>query len=222
MVEMLECLDFAKLYRNNLVESGVLDTDIHREFVKGQHGKKLEFDVVYKRRCSGLYLASLGLKTNLLRDRIESGQTIAILGIANGAVQHAQDWALYAGTILRDCQIIGLTTRKYEQDGQKVVELTDETRAKLSRECPDLMVLDDDAGTTGSSTAQPVPELRSFGAQSIWAAYDWIRSETLPFLKDLEVPYSGIIEEPLPNYEPEDCHAFGLCAQGLPLKPYKL
>lgn len=217
---MLERPDFAKIFRNNIVRSGVLDTDIHREFVKGQHGKKLEFDKVYQRRQSGLYLASLGLKTHMLRERVEPGQTIALLGIANGAVQHALDWVVFARSTLPGCRVVGLTTKKYMQDDQKIVELTDQSRAWLADNQPDLVVLDDDVGTTGSSTAQPVPELRRFGVSCIWAAYDWIRSESLPHLDELHVPYSGIVEEPLPNYEPADCRDFGHCAQGVPLELY--
>ncbi len=218
---MPERLDFPKMYRGNIVASGVLDTDIHREFVKGQHGKKLEFDKIYKRRKSGLYLASLGLKTNMLRERVLPGQKVAILGIANGAVQHALDWAVYCKPALPGCEVVGLTTRKYMVGDQKIVKLTDEARLWLSQNTPDLVVLDDDVGTTGSSTAQPVPELQSFGVGSIWAAYDWIRSEYLQFLDQLRVPYSGIVEEPLPNYEPEECRTVGLCAQGVSLESYQ-
>lgn len=216
----IERPDPRRVYRRAVLHAGVKDDGIHHEFVSGLHGEKLDFDRVYQRRRSPTYLLGLVLKGQLIHD-ISPNDRIGIVGIANGATQHAVDLSRYMQFRYPYLSDSPLVTTKRIEGQQKIVELTSESHHTLGSQSIDTVVLDDDVGTTGSSTAQPVPDLLNIGFDDIFAAYDWIRSDHLPYLDELGVPAYGLIEEVLPNFTPSQCNEVGLCMQGLELVRYK-
>ncbi|MCA9331851.1 hypothetical protein KC968_02830 [Candidatus Saccharibacteria bacterium] len=210
-------MTYAKTYQQALERAGVKDDSIHHEFVSGAHGVKLDFDVTHKNRSSLLYMAGVMMKASMIMRDFEGSDRIGVLGIDTGTTQHARDVATVILSSGFGARVFSLTTVKSIQNGQKFIELTDETKELLVDHRITSVAIDDDVGTTGSSTAQPIPIMRDLGVQDTAVYYDWVRNPRLPRLDELQVAYRGMIEAWLPDYQPDDCI---LCDSGVPLVPY--
>ena len=82
---------------------------------------------------------------------------------------------------------------------------------------PEAVVEIDDAATSGSTTAMPVPKLWEFGVHDVRVLYAWLRNEHLSCLDSLGVEYYGLVDgHYLPDYSPEDCADHGFCAEEPP------
>lgn len=218
-----ECWSVKEFYWQRLLAAGVREPDgFHSEFVKGAHGQKLDMEKVLSRRRSPDYLLGLVLKGGLVADEVRrmGGRRVALVGIANGMTTHAHDLSRYMSWRHPGLEVTALDTEKIVEGKQKTIQLTGLSRHILERRRFDVAVLDDDVGTRGSSTAQPVPDLRDYGIPHIFAAYNVLRSGTLPDLDALGVPTLTLLSKPQPNYSPEDCAQVGFCAMGWDLAEY--
>ncbi len=210
-------MNVSGMYQRALEQAGVKNESVHHEFVTGVHGIKIDFDVTHNNRSSPLYIAGVMFKASLIMRESGGEGVIGILGIDTGTTRHAKDVATVITSAGFAMRAVALTTHKRIEDGKKHIELTDETRELVSAHKIRHIAIDDDTGTTGSSTAQPVPALRDLGVEDISVYYDWIRNPELPYLDELGVAYEGIIRVCLPDYEPDDCE---LCDSNVPLIPY--
>lgn len=205
------------MYKRALEHAGVKNHEVHHEFVSGVHGIKIDFDVTHKDRSSSLYIAGVMLKASEIMRSFDGQGYIGVLGIDTGTTLHAKDVASVITASGFAMQAIALTTKKRIEDGQKVIEVTDEASSAIVDYKINHVAIDDDVGTTGSSTAQPIDKLRELGVDNIAVFYDWIRNPSLPHLDAKEVAYSGIIRACLTDYDPSDCR---LCDDNIPLVPY--
>lgn len=223
---MTELPDLRRVYRNNIFAAGILDQDCHHEFVKGEHGRKADMDVVYNNRKSGPYLLGLILKARMILEDLDSSSPeapinrLTIIGLANGALQHGHDLGILVQAMRPKLHVVSLDTVKYQVSGSKILELTRQAHRYLKEEEPGMVALADDVASTGSTPAQIVAPLRAYGTDYIKAYYDLMRRPNLSYLDELKVPYDAIVQEDLPNYSPENCRATGYCAQGVRLIDY--
>lgn len=194
--------------------TGVLDPEgeYHHEFVSGNHGRKLDFDKIVE--GTDFYIHWVSIYARAIRALYPNRLPDALVGIANGANRLARDIAPLLGG-----KVLGLTTEKVDS---KTVQLDDEATETIlgSEEAISFVLTVEDVGTTGSTTATAINDLREVGVRRVEAVNFWQRNPSLPKLDDLRVPYSAVIPEVLPMFSPEACPVEGLCAQGVPLIPH--
>lgn len=195
-------------FRDRLIEGGVLDQEgVHHEFAYGTHGRKLDFGLITPGHP--LYGEWVGANIRALRDRPRL--PAAVLGIANGTNQLAED-------IAEELGIVPLLTRKVSP---RTVEVTDESLLELSALDPSAEITAiEDVGTSGGTTLTGIQSLQAAGFEHIDALVTWQRTETLTALAAADIMSHSIIYEPLPTYEPEHCAAIGYCALGWELIPH--
>lgn len=202
-----------EVFRNNLLRAGVVDPEgVHHEFVSLVHGQKIDFDAIPE--GSDLLAEWEDVVAETVDNQFPTKKYprgIVLLGIANGTNRLVAPVANKAGE--------RFTPAHTKKVGSKIVELTDEAKRTIRELNPSLILGCEDVGTTGFTSATAVMSARSL-VQSLRMDTEiriintWQRSELLPELRALQVPYSSIIFEPMPAYEPETCRESGFCADG--------
>jgi orotate phosphoribosyltransferase len=184
---------------------------LHHEFVRGGHGRKLDFSVV--RRGTKLYDIWKQLNKQAIKDRHPDLKNMVILGIANGTTQFAFDVAQSLNSI----SVTGLRT---EKDKDNKVRLTSGARLVIGdfakRNVTNVVILED-VGTTGSTSGSVALECRELGVENTEVQLTWQRSRTLEFLDRNNIPYFSLINKILPTLSPEACRQGGDCARGVEL-----
>ncbi len=197
-------------FKEHLLGSGyVLDPEgMHHEFANGMHGRKLNFDNI----ASDDDLYSEWVEANAQKiDSLYSdkllGQTM-LVGVANGTNR-----LVHSIAELMDTKITAVETQKVTS---KTVELTEEARSQIRLIRPELFIVVEDVGTSGSTAASAVRSIRNLQLDRprIEAVNTWQRRPSLPELIGATTVYYSIIYEPLPTLKPEDCQNTGYCAQG--------
>lgn len=194
-------------FRTNLIESGiVLDPEgTHHEFVSGMHGRKLDFDNIEER--DPLYSEWTEVAAGFIEDEFPRLPEV-IIGVANGTNRTALDTARrFNGDVL------GLTSFKNPQNS-KDLYLTSLARRVMKGIKPELVVVLEDVGTTGSNSVRVAAACRDAGAQKVEVVTTWKRRPVLERLEEADIPYRAIIDEELPTYSPEDCQDHGFCSEG--------
>jgi len=193
-------------FKDHIIEAGVLDPEgVHHEFVSGMHGRKLDFDTI--ETGTPLYQEWIDVAASYIeREFPELPQVI--MGVANGTNRVAQDTAARFND-----EIFGLVSAKDEQKSKKLY-LPPETEDVISDIKPELVVVLEDVGTTGSNSVQVALQSLGAGAKEVEVVATWQRRPHLEKLEEAGIAYRAIIKEVLPTYSPEGCQAEGFCAQG--------
>lgn len=193
-------------FQRNIIEAGVLDPEaVHHEFVSGMHGRKLDFDTIPI--GSPLYVEWINVATNFISSEFPQLPQI-IMGVANGTNRVALDIARRF-----DGQVVGAASEKDSQSS-KVLKLSPLAGRLVSALEPELVVVIEDVGTTGSNSAQVARHCLESGAQSVEVVTTWQRRPQLEKLEEAGIPYRAIINETLPIFTPEECTDTGYCSQG--------
>lgn len=190
--------------------TAVLDPeDLHHEFVSGNHGRKLDFDKI--ETGSDFFIDWIAIYARAVRERYANRLPDAVVGVANGANRLALAIAPLLGE-----GVLALTTEKLDP---KTVQLDDDSRAQVYDNDVRFALVVEDVGTTGSTAATAITDLRGMDVRRIEAINGWQRNNALPKLEELRIPYGAVILDPLPMFSPEACVAEpdGYCAQGVEL-----
>jgi len=195
---------------------------LHHEFVNGMHGQKVDFDTVPRyvdelNPGSGfdpLYVEWVDINAAFIRSAFPRLPGI-ILGVANGTNRLAVDVATRL-----ELPNPGLESEK-EGKGSKILVLPARTLAIIQAEKPELVVVTEDVGTTGSNSVQVATQALAAGAQNVAVVVTWKRREQLEELEKAGIEYKAIIDKSLPTFHAIDCVQTGLYAQGWELIPYK-
>lgn len=186
--------------------SGVMDQEgVHHEFKAGGHGQKLDFDVI--KTDSALYRAWTRVTADYVSEAFPQLPEV-ILGVANGTNRLALDTARHF-----EGDVFGAVSEKDEHNS-KILRLNRAAKNLISTMSPELVVVLEDVGTTGSSSVQIAQQALDLGAQQVEVINTWQRRERLERLAEAGIPYRSLISEPLPTYSPEECQTDGFCAQG--------
>lgn len=202
-------------FRDHIIESGyVLDPEgEHSEFVSGMHGQKLDFDNIDE-HADPLYREWIDVNESFIRDNFSRLPEV-ILGVANGTNRIATDTARRF-----DGEVLGMVSVKDKQDS-KVLYLSNLVRHALNEIKPQLVVVAEDVGTTGSNSVQVANAARESGAKKVIVVTTWKRRERLERLEEAGIEHLAIIDEPLATYTEEDCRTLveGFCKRGWKFKP---
>lgn len=209
-------------FEHYLLELGIKDEDCHHEFTTGLHGEKLDFDVVTRgTREWDMWVELSAAET---RQIFPGPDAPCLVSIANGTIDITEaiaDELNAHGNY--ETPVLVAHTEKFVIDEQKIVQLSEAAKKLIAFYGIDQVVEIDDAATTGSTTAMPIPKLRELGVNDIRVLYAWLRNPHLPYLDAQKIQYYGLINEHyLPNYTAEDCQDHGFCAEDppRPLIPY--
>lgn len=195
-------------FRDRLIEGGVLDPEgLHHEFAYGTHGRKLDFGLIAE--DAPLYAEWVDANVQALQQRPRLPR--AVLGIANGTNQLAQDVAAELG-------IVALTTHKISPREVTITPASLEQLVELS--CLDEITAIEDVGTSGGTTLTGIQSVQTAGYEYVSAQVTWQRSAELGALATAGIEYWTLIHEPLTTYEPAQCEEEGYCAQGWELIPH--
>jgi orotate phosphoribosyltransferase len=201
-------------FRENIMDSGyVLDPEpVHSEFVSGKHGRKLDFDKIDD--DDPLYKEWTEIAADFIQQEFPRLPEV-IIGVANGTNRTALDTARRFNG-----QVLGLVSEK-DPDNSKRLYLSSIAGRAIEAIKPELVVVLEDVGTTGSNSVQVAVDSRDAGARSVEVVTTWQRREHLERLEEAGIPHRAIINEPLPTYTPEECRSHGFCAEGWEFKPRK-
>lgn len=210
-------------FKENLIVAGIKDIGCHHEFTSRRHGEKLDFDIV--ERGSDLWQQWVSLKAELIRRIHDKEDPPMLVSIANGTIDITNDVSIelnrygnYSGPVL-----VGHTEKFVLEDKIKVVRLTEAAKHLIAYSNPNTVIEIDDAATTGSTTAMPIPKLKEMGIENIKVVYAWLRNMYLPNLEKERIQSFGVIDNsPLPDYSEQECREFGFCYQGSRLIEYGL
>ncbi len=190
--------------RERILTEGVLDPeDMHHEFVSGMHGRKLDFDRI--ETASSLYEDWTDAFAEYIRTEYQQ-QPNALIGVANGANR----LALSIAAKLKN-GAVGLIT---EKDTPKSAKPVDSSLDYLSSYKPDFVLVIEDVGTSGTSSASVCRAVIEAGAKKVEVLNTWQRREQLEKLDEAGFSYQAMIKEVLPTYAPEACD---YCANGVKL-----
>jgi orotate phosphoribosyltransferase len=190
-----------------ILSNNVLDPeDLHHEFVSGMHGRKLDFDLMPT--GGSFYKQWMDANVQYIRENYAT-QPDMILGVADGANRMAISIALGLGN-----GIIGLTTDKISP---KSVALSKVAKDFISTHKPEFVLIVEDVGTAGTTSASAAAEALAAGAKKVSVLNTWQRREHLEKLEEAGVEYDSIIKDFLPTYQPEDCV---YCKQGVKFIPH--
>lgn len=196
-------------FRDRIIECGyVLDPHgTHSEFVSGMHGQKLDFDNV-DARTDPLYHEWIDVQVDFIRDNFPELPDF-ILGVANGTNRVA-----YSLGERFEGDVIPFASRK-DKDNSKVLYLPRMAQMALQIIQPNIVVVVEDVGTTGSNSVQIAEQALENGAGDAIVVTTWKRRERLERLEEAGIEYLAIIDEPLPTFTPEDCASDpnGFCAR---------
>ena len=212
-----------KDFRNSLLDENILDpAGVHHEFNAGGHGRKLDFDLIptyaatSRSEFSPLYANWLQVTTGFIQTEFPELPQV-ILGVANGTNRVAKDVALRLNRET-GAHVLGYATVKDEAN-DRVLWLPRRVEDKLSKTAPELVVVVEDVGTTGSQSVQIAEQALGAGAQKVVVVPTWQRQDSLWRLDEVDIEYRAIIHETLPTYTAEECARTGFCAQGWELIP---
>jgi hypothetical protein len=189
---------------------GILDApDVHHEFASGHHGRKLDYDKI--ERNTDFYIEWVALYARTILDHYGNDLPDILVGIANGANRLSVDVAGLLGA-----EVLGLQTRK--TDGKTVV-LDDASATVLKTKQAGFVLLIEDVGTTGGTCATAAEDVRKYGVKRIESVCFHQRSQGLPRLEAIKVPYWAVLLDPLPTFSAEACRSLpeGYCAHGVKL-----
>jgi orotate phosphoribosyltransferase len=193
-------------FRNRILDAGVLDPEgQHHEFVSGLHGRKLDFDKVQSGTV--LYDEWTSITAEYIIQQYPAIPD-ALLGVANGTNRLARDIAPRLGH-----NIVGLYSRKDTQDS-KILQLSDLALKYMEELEPELVIVVEDVGTTGSNSVQVAEQSLKAGAKNVEVVITWQRQPYLEKLEKAGIPYRALIREDLPSYTPQSCRAEGYCSKG--------
>ncbi len=212
----------AAQFEQSIVELGIKDQDCHHEFTTGLHGEKLDFDVIAPGTPEwGMWVQLSAAET---RQLFSGPSAPCLVSLANGTLEVTEAIAAELNTHGNyDDQVLVAHTEKFVVNDQKIVRLTEAAKRLIAYYGIEQALEIDDAATTGSTTAMPIPKLREFGMEDIRVLYAWLRNPRLPYLDEQNVPYYGLIDgHYLPDFSPEECRDHGFCAEDppRPLIPY--
>jgi len=196
-------------FQEHVAETILDPHGVHQEFVSGMHGRKLDFDEIDD--GSELYDEWIDVTVDAFWDLYPDAQLdrTALVGTANGANRHARSTAERLGG-----KALGLETEKISA---KQVDLTEDAREKLLIAQPKLIVVTEDAGTAGTTTATAVEAVHGLELASdprIEVLNTWQRRLTLEKLVAIGAVYNSIIYQPLPTFHPEACRRARYCHWG--------
>ncbi|CAN5441887.1 hypothetical protein BH10PAT3_BH10PAT3_1270 [soil metagenome] len=194
-----------EVFKAGILGASVLDPEgTHHEFVSGKHGQKLDFDVIPT--GSLLYNEWVEVNVDFITDRHDEAEII--MGVANGTNRLALDVAArFKGRKL------GLVSEK-DPENSKILRLGSLARRVIKSFEPELVVVVEDVGTTGSNSVQVAEACLDAGAKDVIVVPTWMRQPRLDRLEDADILYDPIINETLATYTPDECRATGFCAQG--------
>jgi hypothetical protein len=134
-----------------------------------------------------------------------------ILGVANGTNRVAHS----LGLRFKTDDIEGFASTKSSKT-DKILYLPPNVEEHITRTQPELVVVIEDVGTTGSNSVQVAKAALRAGAEAVEVVTTWKRREHLERLDEANIPYRAIIDEPLPTLDPEECktNEAGFCYQG--------
>lgn len=194
---MVDSSDFKKAILN----SGILDKEgTHHVFSQGLHGRKIDFDLIPD--DSELFRQWVDLTADFIKENYPDLPE-ALVGVANGTNRLAISVAEKLG-------LRGLVTFKPEGSRNQPI-LTPGAEGELKELRPKLVLILEDVGTRGTNSSSVARSVRDLGLDNLEVINTWQRSETLPLLDEINVPYKAIIKEILTNFSPEDCE---YCQQG--------
>jgi phosphoribosylpyrophosphate synthetase len=202
-------------FRDHIIEAGVLDREgVHHQFARGMHGRKLDFEKIPDDSDLLEEWAEVGALSIQSQYAVREYGKLVILSVAEGTNRVVPLIAEKLGT-----KATALLTEKVSAT---TVRLSVEAQTEITDINPDLTVVFDDTGTTGSNSATAIIAARLAGAKEVVAMNTWQRRETLEELDKIGADYSAIIYEPLPTYTLEDCFNLGYCAMGWEYIPYAI
>jgi hypothetical protein len=190
----------------------VLDPEgTHHEFVSGMHGQKLDYDLL--QTGTPLYNEWVGVNADFIDNAIAQEfrtRPQVIVGVANGTNRLALDVAREF-----DGEAVGLVSEK-DPENSKRLYLPEMGKLVIAALKPELAVVVEDVGTTGSNSVQIAKGVLEAGAQDVVVVITHQRREELQKLDQAGIKYRAIINDPLPTFSPEDCAtaADGFCARG--------
>ncbi len=188
--------------------TGVLDAeDIHHEFAKGGHGRKLDFDKIDD--GSDMFIEWMAVYARAVGELFPYRPPDVLVGVANGANRVAR----HVGFLL------GIKSLETVKTDSRSVALDEEARAYIDSEGPRLALITEDVGTTGSTAMTAVADLRQLGVPQVGAINGWQRNPVLEVFNRERVPHYSVIHHPLPTFSPVDCQQQpdGYCYQGVEL-----
>lgn len=192
-------------FKSHIIDAGVLDPEgTHHEFVSGMHGRKLDFDIIESDTL--LYSEWIDVTTSFVEEQFPDLPEV-ILGVANGTNRVALDVARKFNG-----KVFGAVSEKNPQNSKELY-LSDATGKLISALKPDLVVVIEDVGTTGSNSVQVARHALASGAQEVKVVTTWKRRPNLERLQESGIPYMAIIDEPLTTYEADECRSSGYCEQ---------
>lgn len=200
-------------FRDHVINSGyVLDPEgEHSEFVSGMHGQKLDFDTI--ETGSELYQEWVQANNDFLIAELNDIPEV-LLGVANGTNRLSEDVARN----FHPTAVTGLVSEKDPQNS-KILRLTKVANEVIRTAKPNLVIVLEDVGTTGSNSVQVAAAAHEAGAKDVLVVPTWKRRERLERLDEAGIRYQALIDEPLPTYTPEACREIGFCALGWKFKP---
>ena len=203
------------VFRNHLVEApNFLDPEgLHHEFVSGMHGRKMDFDSIPTE--SDLFEEWADVAADAIRQQYagEALGTMVLLSVANGTNRLVGPVARRLRESATPMRMVPLETRKISA---KAVELDDDAVKAFQELHPDFVLVIEDVGTMGTTSASAAVAARQAGARRVEAMNTWQRRPILEKLVEVDVRYTSIIHEDLPTLTPEACRTEpeGYCAQG--------
>jgi hypothetical protein len=188
------------------IEPVVRDPEgIHHEFVTLTHGQKIDFDKIDT--GSPLYDEWVEVNEEFIREQYPVLPEV-LVGVANGTNRLALSTAKRFG-----CVVFGVESEKDEIDN-KIVRLTPGAVDLISCMGPDLVVVQEDTSTFGTTSVQVALGCLAAGAKQVEVVTTWQRRPHLERLVEAGIPYRAIIRKMVDTFSPEDCQAFGHCSKG--------
>lgn len=188
-------MSYLEKLKNKILTNGTLDPeDLHHEFVSGMHGRKLDFDL----NLTGgqFYEEWMDACAKFIKENYKIRPDM-ILGVADGANRMAISIAArLPGSVL------GLTTSKTTP---KSVELTKVADNMISSYKPKFVLIVEDVGTAGTTSASAAVAALKAGARKVSVLNTWQRREHLEKLEEVKVKYDSMIKDFLPTYQPDEC-----------------
>lgn len=196
---------------NSLQEANIIDSDCHSEFSGGQHGKKINFDLLRPGQTLWDEWVDLNVAELQSRHKVLPRFVISVangtIGLTNAVAQRFSDTQ----------EVDALHTFK---DTDKIPHLRDVAAVAIEQFRPKLVVFLEDVSTEGSKVVTPAVEALECGAHDVVVQTTWKRRSRLEYLDQEGIDYYGIIDRPMPSYSPGECAEAGFCFDNLPLRPY--
>lgn len=193
-------------FKKHLEGFGVIDPEgVHHEFVSGTHGRKIDFDAIPT--DDPLFEEWIEVIATYIKETFpDSLDDIGLVSVANGTNRVVPLVAEKLGP--------GASYFLTEKQTSKSVRLESSSESALREKQPGLILVLEDVGTQGTTSASAVEKVRELGFTNIRVINTWQRQKTLVKLDEINVPYSAIIVDILDTFSPDDCTIKGYCAEG--------